>query len=169
MAAKPKASGKTALNQQASKKKKADLSTKSRLTPKQELFCREYMKDLNGAQAAIRAGYAKNSAKQCASEYLTKPYVAEFLGKLMAERVESVDYDSRKLLSDMVGVLQIAKAEVQAERGAQQINAFKGIADSVGKHVDISAFAENVKLTGDIVKSITCTLVRPKVDNRPPK
>ena len=33
------------------------------LNPKQERFCQEYAVDLNGAQAAIRAGYAPTHAK----------------------------------------------------------------------------------------------------------
>ena len=39
----------------------------AKLTDKQELFAREYLKDLNATQAAIRAGY---------SEKLLAPLVA---------------------------------------------------------------------------------------------
>jgi phage terminase small subunit len=49
--------------------------TLNKLTPKQEAFVREYLVDLNGAAAARRAGYSENSAKQIASENLTKPDV----------------------------------------------------------------------------------------------
>ena len=45
------------------------------LTPKQERFCQEYMKDLNGTQAAIRAGYSKETARQQAQRLLTKVYI----------------------------------------------------------------------------------------------
>jgi phage terminase small subunit len=45
------------------------------LTDKQERFCQEYLIDLNGAQAAIRAGYSENSAKEEASRLLTKANV----------------------------------------------------------------------------------------------
>ena len=34
------------------------------LTPKQNRFVEEYLIDLNATQAAIRAGYSKNSARQ---------------------------------------------------------------------------------------------------------
>jgi phage terminase small subunit len=49
--------------------------TLDRLTSKQREFVREYLVDLNGAAAARRSGYSKNSAKQIASENLTKPDV----------------------------------------------------------------------------------------------
>ena len=35
-----------------------------KLTAKQETFCQEYLIDSNATQAAIRAGYAENSAQE---------------------------------------------------------------------------------------------------------
>lgn len=40
------------------------------LTPKQLRFCLEYLKDFNGTQAAIRAGYSKKTANQQAARLL---------------------------------------------------------------------------------------------------
>jgi len=36
------------------------------LTDKQEMFCREYLIDLNATQAAIRAGYSAKTANRTA-------------------------------------------------------------------------------------------------------
>lgn len=52
------------------------------LTPKQERFCQEYIIDLNGTQAAIRAGYSKNTAQEIASENLSKPIIANRIAEL---------------------------------------------------------------------------------------
>lgn len=41
------------------------------LTPKQQRFVEEYLVDLNGTQAAIRAGYSPNGAEVTASKLLT--------------------------------------------------------------------------------------------------
>lgn len=41
------------------------------LTDKQEMFCREYLIDLNATQAAIRAGYSAKTANRTASENLS--------------------------------------------------------------------------------------------------
>lgn len=49
------------------------------LTDKQIRFCEEYLIDLNGTQAAIRAGYSEASAKEIASENLTKPNIQEYI------------------------------------------------------------------------------------------
>jgi phage terminase small subunit len=46
------------------------------VTPKQQAFVTEYLRDKNGTQAAIRAGYSKKTARAIASELLTKPDIA---------------------------------------------------------------------------------------------
>jgi len=55
------------------------------LTDKQERFCQEYLIDLNGTQAAIRAGYSESSAKEIASENLTKPNIQERIKALQEQ------------------------------------------------------------------------------------
>ena len=59
----------------AVKKVSAKKAPQLGLTPKQQKFVDEYLVDLNGAQAAIRAGYSPDTAKQMASENLSKPYL----------------------------------------------------------------------------------------------
>lgn len=48
----------------------------------QRKFCVEYVKDFNGTQAAIRAGYAAHSAEVTASKLLRIPKVADFIADL---------------------------------------------------------------------------------------
>lgn len=45
------------------------------LTPKEQRFVEEYAIDLNGTQAAIRAGYSPKTARSIASETLQRPAV----------------------------------------------------------------------------------------------
>lgn len=45
------------------------------LTPKQDLFCLEYLKDYNATQAAIRAKYSPKTAYKIGSENLRKPQI----------------------------------------------------------------------------------------------
>lgn len=47
----------------------------SKLPPKQERFVREYLIDLNAAQAAIRAGYSRRTAKEIGRQLMRKPLV----------------------------------------------------------------------------------------------
>ena len=57
----------------------------AKLTAKQNAFVREYVTDFNATKAAIRAGYAENSARQTASENLSKPHVAAAITELVTE------------------------------------------------------------------------------------
>lgn len=50
-----------------------------RLTAKQEMFCRQYLIDLNATQAAIRAEYSPKTAEATASRLLRNVKVQEFL------------------------------------------------------------------------------------------
>ena len=56
-----------------------------KLSQKQQLFIEEYLIDLNGTQAAIRAGYNPNTARQIAAENLTKPYIRKAIDKAIAD------------------------------------------------------------------------------------
>jgi phage terminase small subunit len=56
------------------------------LTEKQQMFCDEYLIDLNATQAAIRAGYSEKTARKIGSENLSKPDIREYIDKRMAEK-----------------------------------------------------------------------------------
>jgi len=47
------------------------------LTPKQQRFVEEYLVDLNGTQAAIRAGYSAKTAGWICQELLTKTHIQQ--------------------------------------------------------------------------------------------
>ena len=68
------------------------------ITSKQKRFCEEYIVDDNGAQAAIRAGYSKNSAATRAYETLNTPGVKETIDILRAERTKRLEITADKVL-----------------------------------------------------------------------
>ena len=51
----------------------------AKLTGKEKRFCEEYVIDWNGARSARVAGYSENSAKEIASENLTKPNIKQYI------------------------------------------------------------------------------------------
>lgn len=57
--------------------------SKAGLTKKQERFVQEYEIDLNGTQAAIRAGYSATTARSIASENLQRPAVKKAIQKAL--------------------------------------------------------------------------------------
>jgi len=72
--------------------------TEEKLTPKQTRFAEEFLLDLNGTQAAIRAGYSKDSAKEIASQNLTKLNVQNYIAELQAERAKELKINSNEVL-----------------------------------------------------------------------
>ena len=86
------------------------------LTDKQELFCQEYLIDLNGTQAAIRAGYSEKTAAVIASENLIKPDIAARLKELMLERTESLEITTEYVLKTIVDTIERCKQAKPVKR-----------------------------------------------------
>lgn len=71
------------------------------LTPKQERFVQEYLKDGNATAAALAAGYAESSAHVTGHENLRKPKIAAAIAAAQADRTErthiTLDYVIQRL------------------------------------------------------------------------
>lgn len=87
------------------------------LTDLQEAFCREYIVDLNATQAAIRAGYSKDSARQIGSETLSIPYVRERVQQLMDERAKKAGVKAKTILKRLDHIGGVDPAIVYDEEG----------------------------------------------------
>ncbi len=72
------------------------------LTDKQEMFCREYLIDLNATQAAIRAGYSTKTANLTASENLSKPDIQLRISELKLQRNDLVGINATYVLNRLV-------------------------------------------------------------------
>lgn len=64
----------------------------AKISHKQELFCLEYLVDMNAAAAAARAGYSPKAAKQQAYNLLQRDEVQARIRDLMAERAARVEF-----------------------------------------------------------------------------
>lgn len=78
-----------------------------RVTGKQQRFAEEYLKDLNGKQAAIRAGYSPRSAEVRASEMLANPKIQVIIQGLMDERSTRTQVDADYVLQRLVEIDQM--------------------------------------------------------------
>jgi phage terminase small subunit len=89
-----------------------------KLTPKQQRFVDEYLIDLNGAQAAIRAGYSEKTAKEIASENLTKPNVIEAVSAAQAARSKRTQVDADWVLERLETEAKADLADIYDDSGA---------------------------------------------------
>ncbi|CNJ37952.1 terminase small subunit [Yersinia rohdei] len=87
----------------------------AKLTDKQELFAREYLKDLNATQAAIRAGYSEKTANEQASRLLANVNIQSFVAGLKAERVEQVGIDAAYVLRRLVEIDQMDVLDIMTD------------------------------------------------------
>lgn len=78
------------------------VTTVPSITPKQERFCQEYIVDYNGAQAAVRAGYAANSARKTASRLLTNADILARVRELQREQTARLALTQDYVLQQLV-------------------------------------------------------------------
>lgn len=106
------------------------MSKPKKLAPKRAAFVREYLKDFNGTQAAIRAGYSERAAKQEASRLLTNA------------DVQSAVFDGQQKTTE--------RAEISVERVVREYGriAFAKIAD----FYDFSSAGVTMKPSGSLTE-----------------
>ena len=105
------------------------MSKAKKLTDKQNLFCIEYLVDLNATQAAIRAGYSQKSACSIANENFRKPAIRERIRELKAAKCFQIEVTGDRVLDEL---RTIAFAESGVTTGVK-IRAL----DLLGKHTKL--------------------------------
>ena len=77
------------------------------MTPRQRKFCDEYLISGNATDAAIKAGYSPNTAKQTGSENLAKPdlkaYIETELDKIHSAKIADAEEVMKYLTAVMRG------------------------------------------------------------------
>ncbi len=78
-----------------------------KLTDKAVLFIVEYLKDMNGAAAAIRAGYAPKRAEQTAYLLLRDPRIKAEIDKELAARVTRTKLEADEVLMQIAHAVRL--------------------------------------------------------------
>ncbi|KPD01959.1 terminase small subunit [Moellerella wisconsensis] len=87
------------------------------LNDKQEMFCREYLIDLNATQAAIRAGYSEKTANAQSSRLLINVNIQNRIQELKLNRNERIEIDSDYVLKRLVEIDQMDVLDILTETG----------------------------------------------------
>lgn len=80
-----------------------------RLTHKQERFVQEFLVDRNGAQAAIRAGYSQNCARETAYRLLTNDHIRRAIDTESQRLAETLGIERQGAIRDLVWAVTRAK------------------------------------------------------------
>src|SRR5216684_3532768 len=84
-----------------------------KVTPRQELFVREYMKTGNATKAwqIIYRPRSRESAQSCSSQCLSKPHVKRYYNELRERRMKKSDISIDKILTDCQWAIDSGKAQ----------------------------------------------------------
>ena len=126
------------------------------MTAKQKIFADEFLIDLNGTAAAIRAGYSERTARSIASENLTKPDIVEYIQAQQNKRAERIEISQDYVLKVIKDTIErCSQAEEVVDRFGMKTGEYKFDAQAVlkgaellGKHLVM--FTDKIKTDATI-------------------
>lgn len=128
-----------------------------KLTAKQEMFCKEYLVDLNATQAALRAGYSENTASEMGYENLRKPQIEEKIQELMDKRSQKVEINAENVLLSILDIRDTCATKIELRDKEGELLGYEGLVDIngalkanelLGKHLKL--FTDKVEHSGEI-------------------
>lgn len=111
------------------------------LTPQQADFVHQFLVDYNGTQAAIRAGYSKESATKLAYQLRRNPLVEKCIQIETERRRKHLDVDVGWVLMKMIKTIE----RCESEEGSNPMAVLRG-AELIGKYLNM--FSDKLELTG---------------------
>src|SRR4051812_19346770 len=110
--------------------------TEQGLTRRQAAFVAEFLVDLNGAAAAVRAGYSPNAAKEQAARLLTNVNVKAAIAAATAERSDRTRLKADSVIEELRRI------------------AFANIADYVAWNHERVVFLNSQKMTPESLSAV---------------
>lgn len=87
-----------------------DDAPRKELLPRQKRFVEEYIKDLNGTKAAIRAGYSSNCSQEQSSRLLSDAIIKDAVERALEARAARVNVTADEVL-DELAILAMARID----------------------------------------------------------
>lgn len=134
------------------------MSKTKKLTNKQALFVKEYVVDLNGTQAATRAGFSAKTANEQASRMLANVHIRSAVQKAMDDRAKRTDITADYVLTTIRETIERCKqAEPAKDKAGKPTGEFQFDASNVLRGTEL--LGKHLKLWTDKVEhSVTGTL-----------
>jgi phage terminase small subunit len=131
------------------------VAPKKKLPPKQLLFVKAYLVDFNGAQAAIRAGYAPRTAKEAASRLLTFVNVQEAIREEIENRSKRTEITADWVLKNLKEVAERCMEAVPVlDKEGNPIGAYRFDANGANRALEL--LGKHLALfTDKIVSTVT--------------
>lgn len=129
------------------------------LTDKQLLFATEYIKTANATQAALKAGYSENSARQQGSRLLSNANVSQYIQQHMESKNKTTIATADEVLEYLTSVV---RGEEKDAFGLDiSVSDRTKAAELLGKRYML--FADKVKLDAEIEIDISDRMKQARV------
>lgn len=127
------------------------------LNDRQRRFVDEYLIDLNGTQAAIRAGYSQKTARQIGQKLLTKVDIQQAISAAQVERQKRTELTADEVIRDLrevrdvclgrksVKVVEVVKFEGEAT--PHEVDAL--VFDANGANKALELLGKHIGMFGD--------------------
>lgn len=131
----------------------------SKMTPKARLFALEYRLDLNGKQAAIRAGYSENGAEVQASRLLRNVHVRAIVETAQSKAEAKLGITADRILEELARIAFLDPKELR-DPATGEMRPFHELSADVVRalSVETEEYSEN---TADGVKVGRKTKIKP--------
>lgn len=142
-----------------------------KLTPKQQMFVKEYLVSLNATQSAIKAGYSPKTACEQSSRLLANVKIQEAIQKGNDKRAEKLDISAEWVLNNLKTVAErCMQAEpVMVREGNEWVESGEFRFDSSGANKALEIIGKHLKLFTDKIEerseqtlTINFNIPRPK-------
>ncbi len=119
-----------------------------KLTVREELFCQEYLVDLDLKAAAIRAGYKASYAQARAYELLQRPPIAARIKAAMAKREKRTEVTSDRVVKELARIAfsDLRGAVVESDSGRSKFLQLHELPD------DLAAAVQSIEIDEHGVK-----------------
>jgi len=132
------------------------MKTKKLLTTKQKLFCKEYLVDLNGTQAAIRSGYSEKTARVIGQENLQKPALKDEIQKNIKKLTDKVELQAEEILKNLKSIIDFdIKDLLTWDTKLIKIGTDKGTGDDVYEYHPVVLLKEPSEVNGKLISEIS--------------
>lgn len=136
------------------------------LTPRQERFCQEFVKDGNGTQSAIRAGYSKRTANEQSVRLLANVSVKNRIRELSEILQNDRIMDAREMQEHLTSIIR--------QESEEEVIVVEGCGDGVSEAVTktktasqsdrIKAIQLLARMQGALDNSATLEVIVPVFD-----
>ena len=140
----------------------AKTSRKKKLTPKQQMFILEYLKDFNATRAAQAAGYTGNNAtlRTTGSEVLANPDISTLVDKAISERASQLRVDIYYVVQKLLSIVEAdwVRYVILGQSGATEEEIMK-IPEDIRKMIKKVKLSRRYMQDGDVIEEYNFELM----------